>query len=145
MTKINECKGHFTSRLFLRESWQNLFKSVISRWFDTCARRASVPRESQTAVMNVIRTLRFQFLIVVIFKLQKTLIIHLNGSVFSFFYLKPTWNVKNESFFMILVTDHEHRRRFLLLDFSLKLFWKFYHDFVYLCYVQIYYKYTINI
>lgn len=120
MTKINECKGHFTSRLFLRESWQNLFKSVISRWFDTCARRASVPRESQTAVINVIRTLRFQFLMVVIFKLQKTLIIHLNGSVFSFFLSKTDLKCKKRKFFY----DPGNRPRTPSQIFTFRFFFK---------------------
>lgn len=68
---------------------------------------------------------------VVIFKLHKTLIIHLNGSVFSIL-SKTDLKCKKRKFFMILQTTNTSQIFivYLLLDFSLKLFWKFYHDFV---------------
>lgn len=52
--------------------------------------------------------------------------------LFSLFYQKPTWNVNKRKFFMILQTTNTSQIFivYLLLDFSLKLFWKFYHDFV---------------
>lgn len=87
-----------------------------------CLARAAhlFPRSSQTAAMNVIRTLKFQFLMVVIFKLHKTLIIHLNGSVFSI--LSKTWNVKNVKVFYD-PADHEHVADFYCL-FTFRFFFK---------------------